>query len=152
MNPSTYTQSLADEIVDWVSEGKPLRAYCRQAGKPGKSTITDWRKAHPEFDEAFKVARGLGADALAEEALMIADTPMLGEIVRESEKEGRTVTQEDMLGHRKLQVETRLKLLAKWFPTKYGDKIDVNHGGKVDASLTVSFVGGKPGESGDPVP
>ena len=26
-----------------------------------------------------------------------------------------------MLGHRKLQVETRLKLLAKWDPKRYGD-------------------------------
>ena len=28
-----------------------------------------------------------------------------------------------MLGHRKLQIETRLKLLAKWSPKKYGEKI-----------------------------
>jgi hypothetical protein len=34
-----------------------------------------------------------------------------------------TITEEDMLGHRKLQIETRLKLLAKFHPTKYGDKV-----------------------------
>ena len=28
-----------------------------------------------------------------------------------------------MLGHRKLQVETRLKLLAKWDPKRYGEKL-----------------------------
>ena len=28
-----------------------------------------------------------------------------------------------MLGHRKLQIETRLKLLAKWNPKKYGDRV-----------------------------
>jgi len=33
------------------------------------------------------------------------------------------VTTEDMLGHRKLQIETRLKLLAKWNPKKYGDRV-----------------------------
>jgi hypothetical protein len=32
-----------------------------------------------------------------------------------------TVTEEDMLGHRKLQIETRLKLLAKFNPKKYGE-------------------------------
>jgi hypothetical protein len=31
-----------------------------------------------------------------------------------------------MLGHRRLQIETRLKLLSKWDPKRYGDKIDVN--------------------------
>mgnify|MGYP003348157682 FL=1 len=27
-----------------------------------------------------------------------------------------------MLGHRKLQIETRFKLLSKWNPKKYGDR------------------------------
>jgi len=27
------------------------------------------------------------------------------------------------LGHRKLRIETRLKLLAKFHPTKYGEKL-----------------------------
>lgn len=35
-------------------------------------------------------------------------------------------TREDMLGHRKLQIETRLKLLAKWDPRRYGEKVEVN--------------------------
>jgi hypothetical protein len=28
-----------------------------------------------------------------------------------------------MIEHRKLRIETRLKLLAKWNPKKYGDKL-----------------------------
>jgi hypothetical protein len=28
-----------------------------------------------------------------------------------------------MLGHRKLQIETRLKMLAKFNPKRYGDKV-----------------------------
>jgi hypothetical protein len=28
-----------------------------------------------------------------------------------------------MLGHRRLQVETRLKLLAKWDPKRHGERI-----------------------------
>jgi hypothetical protein len=35
-------------------------------------------------------------------------------------------TVEDMLGHRKLQIETRLKLLAKWNPKKYGDRVQLS--------------------------
>jgi hypothetical protein len=31
-----------------------------------------------------------------------------------------------MLGHRKLQIETRLKLLAKWDPKRYGDKLSLS--------------------------
>jgi hypothetical protein len=28
----------------------------------------------------------------------------------------------------KLRIETRLKLLAKWNPRKWGEKVDLNHG------------------------
>ena len=39
-----------------------------------------------------------------------------------SSANGLTITRKDMLGHRKLQIETRLKLLAKWNPKKYGER------------------------------
>jgi len=73
-------------------------------------------------------AREAGYDALAEEALEIADTPRLGakKVFTSGSEEGEdnmTVTEEDMLGHRKLQIETRLKLLACWNPKKYGTKV-----------------------------
>ena len=33
-----------------------------------------------------------------------------------------------MLGHRKLRIDTRLKLLAKWNPKKWGDRMALDHG------------------------
>jgi hypothetical protein len=49
---------------------------------------------------------------------------MMGQIQTMDDK-GSTIRTEDMLGHRKLQIETRLKLLAKWNPKKYGDRVAV---------------------------
>ncbi|MNU09652.1 hypothetical protein D3C72_2563420 [compost metagenome] len=40
-----------------------------------------------------------------------------------------------MLGHRRLQVETRLKLLAKWHPKKYGEKVTAEHTGPNGAPI-----------------
>jgi hypothetical protein len=80
-------------------------------------------------DEALSAsiarARDIGYDAIAEECLLIADTPQFGQKQVMSD-EGSTTTVEDMLGHRKLQIETRLKLLAKFHPTKYGDKLGLH--------------------------
>jgi hypothetical protein len=72
-------------------------------------------------------ARDIGYDAMAEECLIIADTPRLGtkkvySSGSDDDEDSMTVTEEDMLGHRKLQIETRLKLLAKFNPKKYGDR------------------------------
>ena len=74
---------------------------------------------------AYARARDEGFDQIAAQALIIADTQHEGEIV--TEKPDGTVERrrEDMLGHRKLQIETRLKLLAKWDPRRYGDKLQV---------------------------
>lgn len=118
---STYTPALADEIVERISNGEPLRAICRDDHMPVWSAVYRWIRENPDFAAAMNVARDLGADAIAEEALSIADTPVVGEETEESET-GRKVRRGDMLGHRKLQVETRLKLLAKWHPKKYGDR------------------------------
>jgi hypothetical protein len=50
-----------------------------------------------------------------------------------------TVTEDDMLGHRKLQIETRLKLLAVWDPKRYGNKVQLGGDGgapiKVEAQV-----------------
>lgn len=88
---------------------------------PQWRTVYGWISANGDFAARIARARELGFDAIAEEALEISNTPMVGE---ETEDDGEKVKTKrgDMLGHRKLQVETRLKLLAKWCPAKYGEK------------------------------
>jgi hypothetical protein len=78
-----------------------------------------------DLSAAIARARDIGYDAIAEECLRIADTPHMGQKQVMGE-DGATVTVEDMLGHRKLQVETRLKLLAKFHPSKYGDRVGLH--------------------------
>lgn len=115
------TPEIADEIIQRLSEGEPLRAICRDEHMPAWRTFYAWVEQDKEFAARIVRARELGFDAIAEEALAIANTPVIGE---ETEDDGEKfkVKRGDMLGHRKLQIETRLKLLAKWCPAKYGDK------------------------------
>ena len=119
---STYTDEIASTICGLVLNGVPLRQVCRMPGMPAWRTVYDWCDDHPLFSARLAQARDLGFDALAEEALEIADTPVMGhKQVMGDDK--TTTTVEDMLGHRKLQIETRLKLLACWNPKKYGNKV-----------------------------
>ncbi|MGF6738489.1 terminase [Paraburkholderia atlantica] len=127
--PPSYTPELAAEICERISSGETLRAICRDAHMPSWVTVYEWRKLSPEFSARLAAARELGADAIAEQALDIADTTKIGQRTEESEDGFKTV-REDMLGHRKLQIETRLKLLAVWFPRKYGQRIDMTTGGE----------------------
>lgn len=122
--PSTYATETADAIIEWVSVGKPLREFCRLEGSPPWRTVYSWLEAEEGFAARFARARLMGADAIAEQALEIADTPLEG-VRTEVDDKGTKTVHEDMLGHRRLQVDTRLKLLAKWFPQKYGEKLAV---------------------------
>ena len=116
-----YTAEIARQICERLSEGETLKSICRDKSMPWWTTVYDWMGRHKEFAESIARARELGFDAIAEEALQIANTPEIGE---ETEDDGEKIKTKraDMLGHRKLQVWTRLQLLAKWSPGKYGDR------------------------------
>jgi hypothetical protein len=131
MRQTLYTQELADEIIERLSGGEPLAEICRDAHMPKVRTVSDWKKQHPDFGERFLQARDDGFDEIAADCLRIANTPVTGET--ETSKEwGTEVKRGDMLDHRKLQIETRLKLLAKWDPRRYGDKQQVEHSGGIE--------------------
>lgn len=122
-NPSTYAQDLADEICQRLSEGEPLTWICRDEHMPARRTVSDWRRAHPEFDVAFLSAREEGYDVIAQDCVEIADD---GSRDYKEEMDGhggtRVVVDHDHIQRSKLRVDTRLKLLAKWDPRRYGDR------------------------------
>lgn len=134
----TYTEAVADQICERISDGETLRAICRSPGMPAWRTVYGWLVAHDDFSARIARAREMGYDAISQEALDIADTPLEG-VRTEVADDGKTKeTREDMLGHRKLQIETRLKLLAKWDPKRYGEKIV--HAGDPESPLVAQLV------------
>ena len=124
--PSKYTEAIAISICEQLSEGIPLREICRQEGMPAWRTVYDWMWRNEQLSTAIARARDIGYDKMAEECLYIADNLHMGKKKvftsgADDDEDSVTVTEEDMLGHRKLQIETRLKLLAKFNPKRYGD-------------------------------
>lgn len=143
--PSKFTTAIFEEIIESVSSGTPLAEVCRRDHMPGLRTVYDWMDRDGDLSARFARAREVGFDMIALEALRIADTPMMGRRRKttqgsgdDDEEELTEVVTEDMLGHRKLQVETRLKLLAKWDPKRYGDLLRLD--GKVDGDHMVRIV------------
>ena len=120
--PSKYSPAVAQEICEGLAEGTPLREICRRDHMPEWRTVYDWMARDEALSTAIAHARDIGYDKMAEECLQIADTPVEGRKIVETDDGKVMYTREDMLGHRKLQIETRLKLLAKFNPKKYGDR------------------------------
>jgi hypothetical protein len=123
--PSKYDPEIARIICEQLSEGIPLRQICRENdGFPAWRTVYDWMGRDEALSASIARARDIGYDALAEECLAIADNMEFGQ-KQVMTDQGTATTVEDMLGHRKLRIETRLKLLAKFHPTKYGDRVAI---------------------------
>lgn len=137
--PTSYTPKLAQEITERLSVGEPLAKICRDEHMPAVCTVGNWKKAHKEFLIAFTRARDEGFDAIAMEALDIADDGK-GDWIKD--KNGHKIVNHDVIQRSKLRVETRLKLLAKWDPSRYGDRMDVNnrHSGDVGFGLVIHKV------------
>lgn len=114
-------QDSADSIIEWISEGNTLRAWCRQPNTPSFRTVYNWLEKDKDFSSRFAMARDMGYDCIAQECLDIADNMHEGIKTKETNN-GIETFREDALGHRKLQIDTRLRLLAKWNPKKYGDR------------------------------
>ncbi len=121
---TTFTDDLAQEICERLAEGEPLRQICRDDHMPAWRTVYEWKDADEDFAARIARARIVGADAIAEEVLEIADDDSRDWIVVRNE-EGQPVDiriDGEHVQRSKLRIETRLKLLAKWFPKKYGDR------------------------------
>lgn len=129
-SPEPVPQDKADAIIEWISAGKTLREWCRQ-NDYHFSSIYDWMDKDESFARRFARAREVGHDVIAEECLAIIDEdPEFVATENGSHRDGAHIS------WLKNRAEMRLKLLAKWNPKKYGDKVDLNHGGGI--SLTVS--------------
>ena len=117
-----YTLELAETVCARLAAGEMLRAICADPDMPSRFVVHSWITNDVDgFAGKYARAREVGFDELAEEALEIANTPVDGQRIEESEH-GVKVVREDMLGHRRLQVDTRKWLLGKLASRKYGEK------------------------------
>jgi len=124
-------EKIKSQIVSWVSEGNTLADFCRKEGSPSYPTIYRWLDEDEDFARQFAHARSIGYDAIAEECATLADTEPLAVF----DEAGNKRFDPGSIQWRKMQIETRLKLLAKWSPKKYGERTVV--AGDEDAPLAV---------------
>jgi len=134
--PSKYTPALVKEICERLSQGEPLAAICRDAHMPDPSTVWDWTKEREEVSQAIARARENGEEAIAVDCLNIADSP--------SERTALGAVDSGHIQEKKLRIDTRLKLLAKWNPKKWGDRMDVTSGGNPIPAPIINLAHGRP--------
>lgn len=126
-------------ILGEVASGRPVSTILSEdEGMPSKSEFWRWHMTDETLRGNLADARANGIEALMEDARHVACTPMVGEIVTEEPlmvngqevATIRKVRTEDMLGHRKLVVETIIKQAQMLKPKTYGPKLDLTTAGE----------------------
>ena len=134
--PLLYTPERAEKILKLLSEGEHLAGICRDHDiGVNASTVRGWVVDDVQgFAALYARAREMGLDARAEELDRIADDGTNDWMERnDPDNPGYTLNGEHVQ-RSKLRVDTRKWLLSKLAPKKYGERLDLNHGGSV--SLT----------------
>lgn len=106
--------AVIDEIVDQVADGIPLAQALRTVkGAPSKSHFYRITERNEDVRNRMEAARADGADAIAHRLRATAR----GYTADKGGESSGDVRRD------KLIVETDLKLLAKWHPKQYGDRV-----------------------------
>lgn len=125
--PSTYNREVADKILELIKQGQSLTSICKPDDMPAISTFRTWVADDVDGLSARSArAYEVGYDAIADQCVEIADEepeihPLTGA------KDSASVQ------HKRLRIDTRLRLLGKWAPKKYGDKLEL--GGEVKVGV-----------------
>lgn len=113
--------ALEETLLAGLAEGITLRKLCRRH-HIAPALVQRWRLEDREFARRFALAREAGFEAIAEETLEIADDDA-GDVTHKEKADGTmsVAKNPDNVARARLRVETRLKLLSKWAPGKYGE-------------------------------
>lgn len=135
--PSKFTSAVLKRIVEGLSEGTPLTVICSAKDMPHDNTVRDWMNADPQVAGAIARAREAGFDRIALDALAIADNAAQDTILTDK---GGEIPNSEWISRSRLRVETRLKLLAKWDPKRYGERMAQEISGPNGGPVSVAAV------------
>lgn len=131
-----YSPETGTRICVEISAGRSLRSICDDEGMPDKATVFRWLASDETFRDQYARAREAQADAMLEEIIQIADD---GENDTYKDEEGRVRTDQDVIARSRLRVDTRKWAMSKMAPKKYGEKLDLTHGGAVTLVPTINL-------------
>lgn len=123
---SKFTETIAERICSELMDGKSLRQICLRDDMPDRVTVIRWMVAFPDFATKCARAREFQADLMDD---MILET-------------ANAVTSETAVADR-VKIAAYQWRASKLAPKRYGDKLDIEHGGEVKLVPVINFNGNR---------
>lgn len=132
--PTKRNAEVIEKIIDGISDGIPLAQICKPDDMPCTSTFYSWMDGDEELSGRFARARDIGFDVIASDVMKITD-----EYPERTATEFGDKVDSGYVQWAKNRAELRLKLLAKWDPKRYGDRLAI--AGDEGSPLRISVTG-----------
>jgi hypothetical protein len=116
--PLEYTQAIAEAICERLMNGELLIEICDDPAMPRRPTVYRWLVKYMQFANMYAHAREVQADYFADENVVIARTPQLGDVITKKGDGSVEIKRGDMLGHRQLNIDVR-----KWYASKLNRRV-----------------------------
>lgn len=135
--PPKKANEVNQRICQFISLGYSNRQAAEAVGID-RSTLYDWLAQDSEFSDQYAKACEKRCHHWADEINEIADDGLNDWVEREKEHgEMHLVFNGEHFQRSRLRVDTRKWLLSKLQPKKYGEKLDVEHSGGINITVTI---------------
>lgn len=116
--PTKHTVELEDEICARLAMGEPMTSIARDSHMPSAVTIYAWLRVYPDFLNRYAQSREDGAHSYAYQIAEIIDEEPLKVI----DEHGNLRYDAGSIANKRLRMDGRKWLAAKYLPKAYGDK------------------------------
>lgn len=113
--PEEPPPKMCARILEWIADGQTLASFCRKPRTPATRTVEAWKDKDGQFRAAYARAREIGGQVIADRLRDIATEPLPKGLEK---GEANAIVQ-----HRRLIIDVDKWLLARWFPTAFGDRV-----------------------------
>jgi len=127
-------------MLDHITEDlMPLTKAMKQRGAMSYNSFTNYVDASPVRVKEYTRAREIRQECIFDNMREVANTPIIGE-TRTTKHDGKVeTTKGDMLGHRRLMIDTDKWILGKLNSPKYGDRVINQHEGEINTGPKLDF-------------
>lgn len=139
--PMEYNPEIGDKICILIAEGQSLRQVLRENDFISAPTFYKWIRLEPAFAEQYACACADRADGLFDEIFDIADDASNDWMEQNKEDNAGWRENGESVRRSAIRIDARKWALARMAPKKYGDRIDLNHGGGLTITLPKGATG-----------
>jgi hypothetical protein len=123
-------EGIFNDILDEITEGRALTNILKDPGMFSPNIFFKYLVDNPDKQKLYARACEVRHELLFDRMLNIAETPEEGDETT-LDHNGIKIVTKDMLGHRRLKIDTIKWQLGKLNPKKFGDKLDLTSESKI---------------------